>query len=116
VITRFLIMRPDQPHETSEVDWPPEPGYDKLRALLTPLLDGADLEHVTVLADFCGGADYKRADMFVDETSVLKGLPENGAATAIYRRNWMMQHPEQDPETLPAIAGPAILFERRVWF
>lgn len=115
MLTRLLIMRPDQPHETREIDLPREPGFAQLDALLTPLLDGAGLEHVTVLADFSGGTDYMRADLFVDEEGIKKRLPANGAATAIYRRNWMQQHPEQDPETLPYIAGPAILFDRIVW-
>jgi hypothetical protein len=73
--------------------------------------DGAEYpEHVSVL--FKGAP----ADMFVDETGVLKGLPRNEAATAIYRANWLKQHPEQDPEALPHIAGTAVVTGRRIWF
>lgn len=114
--TRLLIMRPGKPHETVEIDLRREPGYDKLREVLTPLLDGADLEHVSVLADFDGGTDYQRHDMFVDETGQLKSLPRNEAATAIYRRNALRRRPGTDPEDLPCIVGPAVLFDRIVWF
>jgi len=61
MMTKLLIMRPDQPHETREVDPPRDPGYHKLREVLTPLLDGAELEHVAVLADFAGGLNFKPA-------------------------------------------------------
>lgn len=77
--------------------------------ILRGLLDGADYEHVAVLHD------GKRADMFVDEESACKGLPRNEAATSVYRCNTLTQRPETDPETLPAIYGPAVLFDVRVW-
>lgn len=98
-----------------EVMWPREPGYDRLRALIEPLLGDRSLEHVSVLADFKGGTDYAAADMFVDETGALNGLPINDAATTIYRRYSVLTH-RADPDGLPAIYGVAILFERRVWF
>jgi len=114
--TKLLIMRPDQPHETREVELPRDPGYDRLRALLDPLLDGGNLEHVSVLADFAGGLNFKPADMFVDDDGHSKGLPRNETATVIYRRNWLLRHPDVDPESIPFIVGPAVLFHRRVWF
>lgn len=118
--TCICIMRPDQPHESRELDLPGKPGYAGLKDLLKPLLDGADLERVAVLADFSGGTDYQPTDMFVDEMGTLKRLPRNEAATAIYRRATMMGRSgapkPKDPEDLPAIYGPAILFDRRVWF
>lgn len=117
--TRLLVMRPDQPHKVIRVDLPREPGYHALRDLLTPLLDGAPLEHVAVLADFSGGTDFKRADMFVDELGHVRDdgpLPVNGAATAIYRRAALRHSPGTDPDTLPTIVGPAVLFDRIVWF
>ena len=40
----------------------------------------------------------------------------NEAATAIYRNNVLSQVPGKEPETLPCIVGPAVLFSRRVWF
>jgi hypothetical protein len=114
--TRLLVMRPDQPHETLERDLPEEPSYQELRDIITPLLDGAALEHVYVLADFAGGTDFKRADMFVDEMSLVRRLPRNEAATVIYRRNSMLREPGKDPESMSWIAGPAVLFDRVVWF
>jgi GNAT superfamily N-acetyltransferase len=95
--------------ERRDVDWPHDPGYDRIRDLIRPLLDGGKLEHVTVLHN------GKPADMFVDEDFQDKGLPRNDAATAIYRAYSLKCQPGTDPETLPAIAGPAIIFERRVW-
>lgn len=110
-MTVITIMRPGMPEEVREVELPAAPGYRKLDELLRPLLDGNDLERVNV---FWSGA---YTDMFVDETSALKGPPRNEAATAIYRNNWLThQEPGADPESLPAIYGPAVLFNRRVWF
>jgi hypothetical protein len=120
MITKITIMRPDQAHDGREFDLPREPGYHKLREILTPLLDGAELEHVSVFADFAGGTNYKRADMFVDDRGLLKNLPRNEAATLIYRRANQMGRssapPLADPEQLSFICGPAILFNRIVWF
>lgn len=96
--------------EYHEIDWPEEPGYDKIKALIEPLLDDNPLEHVTVLYD------GERADMFVDEMGAMKPLPVNERATVIYRTNWLTQHPKADPDSLPAIHGTAILFHRRVWY
>ena len=114
---KYLIMRPEQPHETCVLkDWPHESGYRRLKQLLEPIL-GGPLEHVSVLADFAGGINFKRADMFVNELGhVLKEpLQRNEAATAIYRRNALINLGATDPEALPWIAGPAVLFERLVW-
>jgi hypothetical protein len=114
--TRYLIMRPDQPHESGEIDWPNEPGYDRISKFIGPIV-GGPIEHVAVLADFSGGLNFTRADMFVNEIGhVLKEpLPRNEAATLIYRRNALLNQGARDPEVLPWIAGPAVLFERLVW-
>lgn len=109
MLTRFTIFRVGQEPKTAEADLPPEPGYHALKAIINPLLDG-ELEHVTVLHE------DERRDMFVDENGVLKELPRNEAATAIYRNNWLTQHPDAAPEDLSAIYGTAVLFSRRVWF
>lgn len=113
--TPYAIYRPGHASpEQHEIDWPESPGYDRLKTLIEPLIDGEPLEHVTVLHD------GKRRDMFVSELGQLQmatrgPLPRNDAATVIYRNNWITQHPKADPETLPWIAGTAILFERIVW-
>lgn len=121
MLTKLLIMRPNETSETKEIDLSRDPGYEKLRDIIAPLLgERACLEHVSVLADFSGATKYKPLDMFVDDTGLLKGLPRNEAATAIYRRANLMGKthvpPVDDPEKLNFIVGPAILFNRRVWF
>lgn len=108
--TKLYIYRPGATGpEAKEVNLPPDGGYGELKEILTPLLDGGRLEHVSVL--FNG----KAADMFVDDIGVLKGLPRNDAATEIYRTNSMKWNPDQDPESLPAIHGPAVVFDKPVW-
>ena len=63
------------------------------------------MEHVSVL--FNG----HRRDMFVGETSAINGRHiRNIRATEIYRANALSQNPGLDPEDLPAISGPAVLF------
>lgn len=108
--TKMIIMKANGTSEEREIDLPEDPGYDVLASLIRPLLDGADLEHVSVLHD-------GPKDMFVDDDGLAKELPRNEAATRVYRNNWLTQHPEDAPETLPEIVGPAVLFpDRRVWF
>lgn len=110
MLATYHIYKPSHPVETKQVDWPEQPGFKQINELVKPLLEGANLEHVTVLHN------GKRADMFVDEVGALKRLPVNAEATAIYRANWMQQHPGTDPNSLPEIYGTAILFDRQVWF
>jgi len=113
--TKYTIFKPgDGAVEHGEIDWPKDPGYDRIKALVEPLIGGEPLEHVAVLHN------GRRADMFVSELGHMclatRGpLPLNDRATAIYRNNWMAQHPSDAPGSLPAIAGVAILFDRIVW-
>jgi hypothetical protein len=86
-----------------------EPRMSEIRAAMRPTFGDAYPEHVTVLHE------GRRADMFVDEDGHAKALPRNDAATAIYRANALAQDAGLDPETLPWIAGPAVLFSRIVW-
>lgn len=107
----YHIMRPGKPRETRKHEFKNAPDYRQLKDLLTPLLDGAPLEHVYVLYE------GRRADMFVDEMGHVRNvpLPRNEEATAIYRANALKRGMASDPEDLPWIAGPAILFEEIVW-
>lgn len=90
---------------------PEKPHLDRLRELIEPHLDGERLEHVSVLWH------GKACDMFVGETSSINGrMIRNIRATEIYRNNWLTRHPGTDPESMPSISGPAVLFDRRVWF
>lgn len=109
--TSIRIIKADGTEETRDLDWPEAPGYEAIRALVEPILGpGRFLERVAVLHE------GERTDMCVDETGHLYGLPRNEKATAIYRANWLSQHPDCSPEALPWIAGTAVLFSRRVWF
>jgi len=117
MITAYTVLRTDgTPPLEDEVDWPDAPSLEQIHALVDPLLgDGEPLEHVTVLYR---GA---RSDMFVSEVGKVHltrrpPLPVNDRATRIYQRAWLETHPEEDPNTLPTIAGTAVLFHRRVWF
>lgn len=114
--TEYLIMRAHGPSEKRLIDWPRQPGYDRVRELIEPLLDGASLEQVSCLADFQGGSNYQPSDMFVDDRGRDKRLLRNEPATVIYRRASLLRMQSRDPESLPAIHGTAILFNRRIWF
>ncbi len=93
-----------------------DPGYDKIKALVGPLIgDGEPFEHVSVLHN------GERADMFVAEMGALttpkRGpLPTNDAATKVYRAATMRHAPRTHPDSLPCIYGPAVLFDEQVWF
>jgi hypothetical protein len=88
------------------------PVFELLRShIMTALEPAEDYEHVNV---FWQG-EYR--DMFVDETGALKGLPRNDKATTIYLNN-MRTHDPENPALIdpPAIYGPAVLFDTKVWF
>lgn len=116
MMTKYLIMRADGTSELREIDWPSHPHYVRIKELISPLLDGGEIEHVSCLADFDGGTNYQRSDMIVDEHFIDKRLPRNDAATELYRRAALLRMPGREPESLPPICGPAILFSRRIWF
>jgi hypothetical protein len=88
-----------------------KPVYDDLRSLIEPHLGGGRLMHVRVLCPILG----VWTDMFIDDLSALKRLPRNDEATRIYRHGLLSEHPGDDPEKFPYIAGPAVVFLRPVW-
>jgi hypothetical protein len=109
--TEYTIIRANGDEQVHTVELPAEPDYFQLKAVIQPIIgEHNDFERVAVLHD------GQATDLFVDENGLLKGLPRNERATAIYRHNWLTQHPGTDPETLPWIVGVAVLFSRRVWF
>lgn len=108
--TQMTILRPGKAAERSTVELPQEPGYFELQRIVEPHLDGYRLERVAVLFE------GEPCDMFVGDESAVIPLDRNEEATAIYRANWLSQHPGCDPETIAAVYGPAVLFHRRVWF
>jgi hypothetical protein len=85
------------------------PKPKELREVIEPHLGGARLERVLVLHK------GKEVDMFVVESCLLKELPRSERATAIYRHYLLKNNPEMSPESLPFIAGPAVLFDEIVW-
>jgi hypothetical protein len=110
VPTVYYVLGVDGTREAKRIAFPQWPGYLFIKKLVEPLINGP-LEHVTVLYE------RRRADMFVHEHGhkLTPPLPRNDAATAIYRTNWLTQHPGADPESLPFIAGVAVLFDRIIW-
>jgi hypothetical protein len=114
-LTTYLVMYPDGMRTVYACDMSEEPTLRELRdAVLPHLRQGAEMEHVSVLKP--GSEKHpQRADMFVDELGQLLDLPHNSLASAIYRAAHLLQHPEDDPEALPDIRGPAVLFDRVVW-
>ena len=84
--------------------WTDGQAYNLLKSFIGPHFD-EDFEHVAVLFN---GA---RRDMFVGSTSSINGRHiRNIRATEIYRANALSQDPRLDPEDLPPISGPAVLF------
>lgn len=109
--TDYTIFRTDGTEEQGSIDWPVEPGYDRINKLVAPIIGvgNAEWEHVSVLHNDA------HHDMFVDETGQLKDLPLNEKATAIYR-NFAVTKRNIPADGLPTIVGTAIFFHRRVWF
>ena len=107
--TYYVLDILGRPREQS-VDWPRDPGSDRIKALVQPLLKGGNPDHVTVLHN------GERGDMFVDDKGQEKQLARNIKATRIYRAATLARAPQTDPESLPWIWGIAILFDRVVWY
>ncbi len=109
--TDYTIYRTDGTQEQGTIDWPEDPGFDRIDAVVAPIINvvRGHWEHVSVLHN------DEPHDMFIDETGQLKGLPLNVAATAIYR-NYSIKKRGADAEDLPTIVGAAVLFHRRIWF
>lgn len=109
--TFYQVLYPGERADyTDVIDWPSEPGFAAIRMLVEPLLDNAIMEHVSVLYE---GA---RCDMFVDEMGHSKGLMLNRIATKIYWAASLQREPDANTNAWPTIVGPAVLFERQIWF
>ena len=114
--TDYIVFFADGNTRFSFVQWPREPGLKLIEALVLPILgEGEPLEQVSVLYE------GRPRDMFVSELGRLglttrPPLPRNEAATAIYRAHWLGRKPDTVPDSLPWIAGAAVLFTNRtVW-
>lgn len=90
--------------------WRDSDAYRLLKSSIAKHFDEA-FERVNVL--YLG--EYR--DMFVGETSSINGRHiRNIRATDIYRNNALSNGWADDPEKLPAICGPAVLFpDYQVW-
>jgi len=116
----ILILMPGKKPETAICRLPTESQSARYHHELkrqVEAITGDPMEHVNVFADFEGGRDFRYLDMFVNEMGHIEGMQRNERATAIYRNNVMVHEAVAPPaETLPWIAGPAVLFSKRVWF
>jgi hypothetical protein len=86
------------------------PHFEELDNVVRPVLGGGTLMRVGVL--FRG----EERNMFVDDLAHTKELPRNEFATELYRGDYLASNPGTDPESLPVICGPAVLFDEQVWF
>lgn len=107
---QMTVYLPDGSERVVETDLPPRPNLHQLKEVMAPYFPNAYTEHVNVLVGSC------YTDMFVDEDGLTKNLPRNEKATAIYRNNWLTQHPNTNPESMACIVGPAVVFSDRVWY
>lgn len=110
VETPYRVLTTDGIVRKFTIMWPKEPNYELIAELVEPLLGGRAFEHVSVLHE------GRACDLFVDDVGQINKLPRNELATKIYRARAMKLDPNLDPESLNWIAGPAVLFMRRVWF
>lgn len=119
--TGYLVIQPGDGRwedcQSLSVDWPAEPGYDLIRKLVDPLVEG-NLEHVYVLRTNFANKTTSPADMFVNDTGNIPGmhLPVNPLATFLYHTFVRIERPKEDWANAPPICGPAVLFSRRIWF
>jgi hypothetical protein len=117
--TRYTLYLPDGSVTEYRVMLAEVPDIEALKTVLQPHI-GEPIEHVTVLKPGSENAP-ERADMFVNEFSAVpRGLrrepmQRNERATELYRAATLLHAPDTDPESMPAIYGPAVLFERIVW-
>jgi hypothetical protein len=96
------------------------PRAEELDRVVCPLLGhAAGLRHVPVLWSKQPDSPPSPRDLFVDDLALIKRLPRNDRATAIFYQRYLSEHTKADPERLMRdryLAGPAVLFEERVWF
>jgi hypothetical protein len=109
--TTFRVISTDGRNTNHTIDLKEFPTLSELRRIVEPYLHGATMQYVQVLDP---ETSRDSLDMFVGESAILKRLPVNAEATKLYRAAHMMFHPDDNPDELPAIRGPAVVFARRV--
>lgn len=105
-----------KPERVVEVGLLDPPSIDELRAVISPLIGGGDIEHMRVFTHFLAEGFSRYLDLFIDENGRAKGLAPNPRATRIYQNNVLThQQPPPNPAALPLIYGDAVLFRDEVW-
>lgn len=121
IATGYLVILPENGRwedcASKSINWPREPGYDLIREIVDPLV-GGHLEHVHVLRTNFANGSTSPADLFVNDEGNMPGrhLPVNPLATFLYHTFTRLQRSKKDWADAPPICGPAVLFNRRVWF
>jgi len=95
--TTYTIFMPNDKageHKKFTVNWPKEPTLAMLHTVLDPVFGKDWFEHVYTMDD--------RRSMFVDENGLLKHLPLNAHVSYQYYNG--------------PIVGPAVVFDRCVWY
>jgi hypothetical protein len=105
-----VIPAGDEPISIGAAMMQDRPDEQELKRIIEPHLGRFTMIRMKVLVD------GEPRDMFVDALAVPKDLPRNERATAIYREHLLTKHPHLDSESLPYMAGTAVLFEEPVWF
>ena len=118
MLTKVKLIAVDGTETLEELNLPAVPSYEHLKRIVERHIDGW-FERVAVWDNF-GEGKMRGLDMFVDEIGLIKGLPRNEKATKIYRAanqaGMSAVPPMKNPELLNVIVGPAVLFNRPVWF
>jgi hypothetical protein len=78
-----------------------------VRLAIAPYFGGCSIMRVFLIAD---GAP---TDMFVLEFAQDRTV--NKKATRLYRATRALAYPDADRAKMPAICGPAVLFDRPIW-
>jgi hypothetical protein len=82
----------------------------EVRRQLKPLyFKTCTIERVAVIAN------DERVDMYVCELGAIKRMQCNDVATKLFRDTVLMGTPSKEPEMLPHIAGPVVVFDRVIW-
>jgi hypothetical protein len=108
--TRYRVFTVSGLSVDHEVLMERNPIHEELFDLVEPHLGGASPMHIRVLCPYTN----VWTDMFIDNMAALKRLPRNEEATKIFRNGYLAKRPNDDPEKLPYIAGPAVVFLRPI--
>ena len=100
VATEYELILPDGSTQQFLINLYARPRFADLQKLIFPLI-GDHFEHVVLNCP-----NRRKASMFVDEAGALKGLAINPHATALSRVG----------RGHGIIVGPAVVFNRNVWF